>query len=334
MNPPSPRVDRYGFIISDAKGKDISEQEKKQAEKDEEEEQQKELIWQSLLKKWDSYMKNKRNYVAEMVKKGTPDSMRGVAWAKILEIDSLPSDVDYQELHRRTDDLPFKEYVLKDIDRSLPQIAGFREKEILEKFKNVLFAYGYYDQKIGYVQGMNFICGILVHYQEEEVAFKSFVQIMNGPRVMHHEYFARGFPRMSVANNMLKQIISEKYPKIIQNFEENDIVFELFTSGWFLTAFMAFNWPPEFQMRIFERFLFFGTRGILGLAVAIFSRHKDILSDGKSMVEILPVLQKPDESPKMKDWHYVIKKWDEHWVKKSEYLKLLKNAGAPPEPML
>ena len=45
---------------------------------------------------------------------------------------------------------------------------------ILEK---VLLAFSHYDLQIGYVQGMNYLAGIMVYHAEEDIAFWLLVEI-------------------------------------------------------------------------------------------------------------------------------------------------------------
>ena len=324
------KTDRYGFFTQD---RPKSKEEIKAIEEDEKDEPFREKVWQTIVSSWDTSIKKNRNDIAAMIKRGVPDTMRGIVWGLILDIEHFPPSIDFQELITR-EELPFTVTIKKDLDRSLPKIKDFSEKKKLDYLKNILYAIGFQDPELGYTQGMNFIAALLLHYLEEEQAFKCFYQILNGQRTMHRNFFITGFPRLEVANKMLEILLKKYYPRILKNLNEQDIMFNFFSSGWFMTAFMSFTWDSEFQMRIFERFLFYGLRGLLGLAMAIFSRHKDILSTSKSMEVILSILQKPDQSERMFDWHYVLKKWDEHWIKKAEYLKLLKAVGEQPEPML
>lgn len=325
----SEKVDRYGFIKTNRE-KSQKELELEKLENDEEPE--KELLWTNYLKNWKREMKKSRDDIAELVKRGIPETMRGTVWAKVLEIEDMPATIDYKDLYTKAEGKEFTITIDKDLSRSLPQIKSFSQQETLLKLKHILYAYGQYDSEIGYTQGMNFIAGLLIHYMEEEMAFKCFVQIMRHPRCLHAGYFSDGFPRLDIANKMLRELLLKKYPKIIKNIDSQNVPLNMFTTQWFMTAFMAFNWDPEFQMRIFERFLFYGTRGMLGFALAIFSRHKKELVNS-TFETMVPILQNPDNSPAMRDWRYVLKKWDKLWIRKAQYQKLLKNAGAPPEKM-
>ncbi|EAY03313.1 TBC domain containing protein [Trichomonas vaginalis G3] len=324
------KVDRYGFIKTQ---REKSEKEIEEEKRESAEEPEKEILWSNYLKNWKREMKKSRDDIAELIKRGIPETMRGTVWSKILDIESLPADINYKDLYQKAEGQEFTITIDKDLTRSLPQIKSFSQKETLERLKHILYAYGQYDHELGYTQGENFIAGLLIHYQEEEIAFKSFIQIMNHPRCLHRFYFTEGFPRLDIAINILRILLQKKYPKILKKIDNENMPISMFATQWFMTAFMAFNWDPEFQMRIFERFIFYGTRGLLGFALVIFSRHKKMFHEAKNFEEMLLVLQHPDTSEQMRDWRYALKKWNKLWIRKGQYQKLLKAVGAPAEKM-
>jgi CRISPR/Cas system CSM-associated protein Csm5 (group 7 of RAMP superfamily) len=61
-----------------------------------------------------------------------------------------------------------------------------------EMLYNILRAYSIYDDEIGYSQGMGFIAAtIMLHIEDEEMAFWMFVRLMFGPdfnwRLLFHD---------------------------------------------------------------------------------------------------------------------------------------------------
>jgi len=316
------KVDRFGWYIDQVSSHEGSD--------DKVLEQRRELKWIEMISKWDTFMKSKRDVVARRVKKGIPDTFRSRAWGLILKINEVTDDFG-----ANADKSPLDCYgvINKDLSRSFPQVGYFSNNVFIDKLRHVLYAYAQVDSDLGYTQGMNFIAGMLLMYMDEELAFKSLYQIMKNRYVNHRDYLAPPFNRLGIANRVFMYLIERKYRKIFQNLNKRSIQCEMFTSAWFMTAFQNLSWCPELQLRIFDRFVFYGTRALHSFGLVIFSRHKDILLNGDIEV-VLPVLQKPDESERMKDWKYVIKKWDEHWLSKSEYERALRAVGAPKEDFL
>lgn len=60
--------------------------------------------------------------------------------------------------------------ITKDVDRTLAELGLWREDSKCgnNKLYNVLKAYANYDNEVGYVQGMNYIVGLLLFYIPDE----------------------------------------------------------------------------------------------------------------------------------------------------------------------
>ncbi|OHT07362.1 TBC domain containing protein [Tritrichomonas foetus] len=311
----------------------MSPREKQLIKIEESKEFERSLKWVEMTdnKHWNQWMKNKRNKVASRVKKGIPDSIRSRAWALLTETSKMKKK--YPTTMNELLEKPAHDgYIVinKDLSRTFPQIGFFSKPGFIESLRRVLCCYCQTDPTLGYTQGMSFIAGMLLAYMDEETAYYSFVNIMLQPRINHRGYLLSGFPRLERANDMLLCLMDKKCPKVIKRMNEIGVFMQMFTPGWFLTAYQSFNWPPEFQLRIFERFLFYGTRALINFAIIIIMKHVDILE--KAEIEVfLKVLQHPDESERMMNWHSVLEDWDKNWIKKKEYEYLLDRVGAQSE---
>lgn len=203
----------------------------------------------------------------------------------------------------------------------------------MKKLRRVLYAYANYDRDLGYTQGMNFFVGLLLIYMDEDTAFRAFVCLMNGKRTLQRGYLVQGFPRLMLIDDMLTDLMKKKFPKILTNFAKQNVMIQMFTPTWFLTAFQSYSWKPVFQLQIFERFLFYGTRALLSFALMIFYRHQEDL-EVKGLEVILGHLQRLETSQYMRDWRACLKDWDLHWIRKKEYQRLLQLVKAPQEELL
>jgi hypothetical protein len=323
------KVDRYGWYSPDDHVK--SNAEKKLEEEESKKEPAREAKWAEMVSKWDYWITNKRDKIAERIKKGIPDAFRSKAWELLTSArNSLNAAPESMEGLLKKPPLPVYETIKIDLMSTLSQTAFFSKPELLTSLEHVLCAYSQIDPEIGYTQGMSYIAGTFLMYMDEEIALWAFYNTLVGFRTLHREYFTPGSPRTKLATKMLKELVKMHYPKIYAHLEQIEIDFELFTHKWFIPAFLSYNWPPEMHLRLFDVFLFYGTRALLSFALIIFSRHKDML-DSKPAEEIIPLLQYPDRSDRMKDWRYVFTKFNKLWVNKKLYQTLLKNAGAPPE---
>jgi len=83
--------------------------------------------------------------------------------------------------------------VKKDLNRTRPNCSLFREGGLGQKaLENVLITYSKYDRQVGYVQGMNFIVGVLLYHSSEEIAFWLFVSLMEDYEM--REIYLSGLP--------------------------------------------------------------------------------------------------------------------------------------------
>lgn len=316
---PSRKTDRYGWVSEKVT---LSQREKKliQIERSKEEERTKK--WLAMTKDFPTFLKQHRNKVASRIKKGVPDTVRGKVWACLTQSEEMKAK--YPPMNELLDKPPQPGYTTidKDLPRTFPQIGRFSETNTLESLRNILYCYCQTDTVLGYTQGMSFIAGMLLNYMDEDAAFYSFVNVMLGERLNQRGYLLSGFPRLEHANLMLMCLMQKYCPKVLKRMNDLNLDISMFTPQWFLTCFQSYNWQPEFQLRIFERYLFYGTRSLLNLGIVIILYHRKELEKA-NMETFLNILQHPDTSPKMLNWHSVLDDWDKQWLTKGEYEKLL-----------
>ena len=71
--------------------------------------------------------------------------------------------------------------ITKDVSRTLYDLDLFNEDLTAgnNKLFNVLKAYANYDKEVSYVQGLNYIVGLLLYYiEDEEQVFWCFINLM------------------------------------------------------------------------------------------------------------------------------------------------------------
>jgi Rab-GTPase-TBC domain len=104
---------------------------------------------------------------------GIPSAIRGPIWCLLCDYASDEKNHN-KDLYQKLLDMenPSQEYMIKkDIYRTLPDTKLFTAdyKEGTNKLFNVLKAYTCYDNKIGYVQGMNYLAAIMLIEIGDEV---------------------------------------------------------------------------------------------------------------------------------------------------------------------
>ena len=283
-----------------------------------------------MINDWRTFSTTKKiSKLHERILKGIPDSIRPTAWRLIIDPDTQhinfedrPSVESYVSLGR----LKCCDIIEVDLDRTLPQVEMFANKSVKNSLRNILQGYSNADPELGYTQGMAFSAGMLLSYMDEYTAFWCFHKLMSSPRYGFREYFLQGFPKLISINKVWDVILKQKYLKIALHCQKEGIDYMVYTPSWFLTAFLNLSFPPVFKLMLFDRYITFGSRSLLSFGLVIISRHKDLLLK-LPFEELLPILQKPNESERMFDWRYVIKKWDEHWISEKDYKNYFIKAG-------
>ena len=135
------------------------------------------------------------------------------------------------------------------------------------KLYNVLKAYAAYDNEVGYVQGMNYIVGLLLFYiQDEEMVFwclHQFMQKRNWRLIYTHE-----FPKLKEMTGYLNDRLEQEFPELRRHMEENYLVIEGTFTPHFMTLFVYLT-PIEIATRLFEVFLLDGDLALIRLILRI-----------------------------------------------------------------
>ena len=135
----------------------------------------------SKMRLWHEYMKeNGRNTTLvrqpdfhRLIRVGLPNLLRGEIW----ELTSgslylrLQKPKQYQETlkkHVGEGSLAIDE-IEKDLNRSLPEYAGYQSDEGIERLRRVLTAYSWTNLEVGYCQAMNIVVAALLMYVETKI---------------------------------------------------------------------------------------------------------------------------------------------------------------------
>lgn len=322
------KLDRYGWFLSD---KPISKEEEKLTKKEAEKECERSMKWDHMIKNWYHWSKKKMKVIFRRVEKGIPDAIRFEVWRLLLDSNH------YRELYPKTMEGLLAEgenqsysQIDRDLNRTFPQIGFFSQPAFIESLRHVLYCYSHVDPETEYTQGIGFLAGMLLVYMDEENAFYCLISLMMGKKINHRGYFLDLFPRLQRSNAMLMVLIKKKCPEIIEYFGDDPSSLSVFTTSWFLTAFQSFNFQPEFQIRIFERFLMYGTRFLISFGITIIMFHRNLFKK-LQFEDVLHLLQHPDESEKMQNWHSFLELLNKEMLSVKKYESLIVKSGGKVE---
>jgi Rab-GTPase-TBC domain len=101
----------------------------------------------------------------------------------------------------------------------------------------VLTTYAKYSSQVGYVQGMNFICGSLLYHCKEEAAFWLFIMLMEDYDL--EEVYSKGLPGLYKHSIMIEKLLStqKSLEYVYEQLKAHQIKIDMFATDWIFTLF-------------------------------------------------------------------------------------------------
>ncbi|GFU06556.1 TBC1 domain family member 2B [Nephila pilipes] len=106
----------------------------------------------------------------------------------------------------------------------------------IQKLQSVLHAFCLHSPKLGYCQGMNFLVGMMLLFVDAEDAFWCLVAIVE--RYFPSSYFDQNLIGAQADQELLKELLRSKLPKISAHLAALDIELSTVTLNWFLSLFI------------------------------------------------------------------------------------------------
>ncbi|XP_067118397.1 TBC1 domain family member 2B-like isoform X2 [Centruroides vittatus] len=221
--------------------------------------------------KWDNFMANvntkdlPRSLELKMlIRSGIPQEYRGKVWKRCVDMRvgqfrSQCCPDYYENLLCATANLnrldPAAKQIELDLLRTLPNNRHYENLDSsgVPRLRRVLLAYSRHNPAIGYCQGINRLAAIALLFMEEEDAFWCLVAILE--YIMPADYYSKTLIASQVDQRVLKDLVSEKLPRLYNHLDQYNIDLSLFTFNWFLTIFVD-NVPVEIYLRIWDVFLY------------------------------------------------------------------------------
>ena len=231
--------------------------------------------WPEVLEEWRLTPNLRPKQLADLVKKGIPEALRGEVWQR------LANCCNDEELIAKyasvvSKDCPDDVYVRRDIGRTFPAHEFFRETGSAgqEALYRVLKAYAVHDEEVGYCQGFSFIAAALLLHMPEEQAFCLLVKIMNdyGLRFTLKD----GFETLYLRFYQLDRFIEDQLPDLYKHFKEQHVESHMYASQWFLTLFTA-KFPLYLVFYILDIYLLEGTPTLFQVAISLLQLSREDL---------------------------------------------------------
>lgn len=199
---------------------------------------------------FDPLMVVSRERVRKSLLNGIPPELRGHIWCMLCRSQREkdmhgegmyiklkdPSIANAEDVHR----------IKKDVNRTFNNYPDYkpleghidwRSEEAQQMLFNILVAYSNYDSRIGYVQGINYIVGLLLmSVEDEEQVFWCLLYIMN--RKNWRCVYQHDMSKLHELLNTTEQKLAMEYPALLEHLQENDFSVGAAFSPLFITLYI------------------------------------------------------------------------------------------------
>lgn len=259
----------------------------------------KKLRDRSKMRLWHEYMKeNGRNTTLvrqpdfhRLIRVGLPNLLRGEIW----ELTSgsfylrLQKPKQYQQTlakHEGQNSLAIDE-IEKDLNRSLPEYAGFQHEEGIGRLRRVLTAYSWTNTDVGYCQAMNIVVAALLIYLSEEQAFYLLSTLCD--RLLPG-YYSQTMYGTLLDQRVFESLVEKTMPIIWDHLQRNDVQLSVVSLPWFLSLYIN-SMPLIFAFRVLDVFFLEGPKVLFQIGLAILRINGEELLDATDDGTFISVLK-------------------------------------------
>ncbi|KOC13502.1 GTPase activating protein [Aspergillus flavus AF70] len=262
----------------------------------------------SKMRLWGEYFReNGRNATLirqptfhKLIRVGLPNRLRGEIWE--LSSGSLYLRLRSPNLYTETlskfsgrESLAIDE-IEKDLNRSLPEYAGFQSEEGIGRLRRVLTAYSWTNAEIGYCQAMNIVVAALLIYMSEAQAF--FLLSVLCDRLLPGYYSTTMYGTL-LDQKVFESLVEKTMPVLWDHLTKSDVQLSVVSLPWFLSLYIN-SMPLVFAFRVLDVFFLEGPKVLfqVGLAILRINGEEllDIQDDGSFISVLKSYFSRLDES--------------------------------------
>ncbi|KYG47291.1 hypothetical protein M433DRAFT_164445 [Acidomyces richmondensis BFW] len=253
----------------------------------------------SKMRLWHEYLKeNGRNTTLvrqadfhRLIRVGLPNLLRGEIWelasgSLYLRLQKPKLYIETLRKHEGEGSLAIEE-IEKDLNRSLPEYAGFQSEEGIGRLRRVLTAYSWTNVEVGYCQAMNIVVAALLIYASESQAFYLLSVLCD--RLLPG-YYSQTMYGTLLDQRVFEALVEKTMPIIWDHLTRNDVQLSVVSLPWFLSLYIN-SMPLIFAFRVLDVFFLEGPKVLFQVGLAILRINGEELLDATDDGTFISVLK-------------------------------------------
>lgn len=259
----------------------------------------KKLRDRAKMRLWAEYLRdNGRNVTIirqptfhKLIRVGLPNRLRGEIWE--LTSGSLYLRLETPSLYTDTltkfsgkESLAIDE-IEKDLNRSLPEYAGFQSEDGINRLRRVLTAYSWINPEVGYCQAMNIVVAALLIYMSEAQAF--FLLSALCDRLVPGYYSSTMYGTL-LDQKVFESLVEKTMPILWEHLVKSDVQLSVVSLPWFLSLYIN-SMPLVFAFRVLDVFFVEGPKVLFQVGLAILRINGEELLDATDDGAFISVLK-------------------------------------------
>jgi hypothetical protein len=284
--------------------------------------------WEKMFRNWETFRKTKTKAVLDLrVMKGIPDAVRGHAWLYTVHGESVEIDM------KKSGNSPDKRqkrynHYLKKGEREIPDPLAIRRLDPRDRdtdgLVKLLRAYLNADTEVTYSPLMGYVASILLGYMPTHLAYYTYLVLMTSTKHKAHNYFKDS--EVQEITRVWDVLLQQHLPNIGQKFLQLSVDHKDYFPHWLQTAFLDVPCLPAIRLRIFDRFVKFGTRALFSFGLVVVTLATPSLNPLSRKEEMVSVLMNPAGEGRLADFQAVMKMYDDLFLNKKKFTALLSSA--------
>ncbi|KAL7621102.1 GTPase activating protein (GAP) [Parahypoxylon ruwenzoriense] len=227
----------------------------------------------------------------KLIRVGLPNRLRGETWE--LTSGSLYLRLENPTLYTDTltkfsgkESLAIDE-IEKDLNRSLPEYAGFQSEDGINRLRRVLTAYSWVNPEVGYCQAMNIVVAALLIYMSETQAF--FLLSALCDRLVPGYYSSTMYGTL-LDQKVFESLVEKTMPILWEHLVKSDVQLSVVSLPWFLSLYIN-SMPLVFAFRVLDVFFVEGPKVLFQVGLAILRINGEELLDATDDGAFISVLK-------------------------------------------